>query len=68
MVMLADPLRAAFAAADFEREAARTVDPGVTTYLSGGAQDELNLDAFRRARVRPRILADRPIPRGATVR
>ncbi len=62
MTMLThDPLRSIFAAADFERQAAETVDPGVMTYLSGGAQDELtladNLAAFRRVRVRPRILA-----------
>jgi 4-hydroxymandelate oxidase len=61
MVTLADPLRSIFAAADFERAAARSVDPGVMTYLSGGAQDELtlaeNVEAFQRVRVRPRILA-----------
>lgn len=54
-------LRAIFAAADFERQAAKVVDPGVMAYLSGGSTDEItlaeNLEAFRRVRVRPRIMA-----------
>jgi 4-hydroxymandelate oxidase len=54
-------LASIFAAADFERLAQRTFDPGVMSYLSGGATDELtladNVEAFRRVRVRPRILA-----------
>lgn len=54
-------LRSIFAPADFERQAAATLDHGVMSYLAGGAQDEItlaeNLEAFRRVRVRPRILA-----------
>jgi 4-hydroxymandelate oxidase len=54
-------LRSIFAAADFERQAAQCIDPGVMSYLSGGATDEItlgeNVEAFRRVRVRPRIFA-----------
>lgn len=56
-----DPLRSIFAPADFERQLEKTFDPGVASYLSGGSSDELtladNVAAFRRVRVRPRILA-----------
>jgi 4-hydroxymandelate oxidase len=56
-----DALRSVFSPADFEIQAARRLDCGVMSYLSGGATDEItlaeNVEAFRRVRVRPRILA-----------
>lgn len=56
-----NPLSTIFAPADFERQATETFNHGVMSYLSGGAKDEItlaeNVEAFRRARVRPRILA-----------
>ena len=48
--------------ADFERVAAEKLDPGVLGYFAGGAGDELtlreNVAAWRRWRLRPRVLAD----------
>ena len=47
---------------DFERRAAEVLDPGVHGYFAGGAADERTLDenvaAFRRYRLRPRVLVD----------
>ena len=47
---------------DFERHAASVLDPGVLGYYAGGAGDELtlaeNAAAFRRYRLRPRVLVD----------
>ena len=47
--------------ADFEREAERKLDPGVAGYFFGGACDEVTLGdncaAWRRWRLRPRVLA-----------
>lgn len=46
---------------DFERAAARRLDDGVLGYFAGGAGDELtlgeNVAAWRRWRLRPRVLA-----------
>jgi isopentenyl diphosphate isomerase/L-lactate dehydrogenase-like FMN-dependent dehydrogenase len=48
--------------ADFERAAAEKLDPGVLGYFAGGAGDELtlreNVEAWRRWRLRPRVLVD----------
>jgi isopentenyl diphosphate isomerase/L-lactate dehydrogenase-like FMN-dependent dehydrogenase len=48
--------------ADFERLAAAKLDPGVLGYFAGGAGDELtladNIEAWRRWRLRPRVLVD----------
>ncbi len=47
--------------ADFERAAAAKLEPGVLGYFAGGAGDELtladNVEAWRRWRLRPRVLA-----------
>ena len=47
---------------DAEREAAERLDPGVHGYFAGGAGDELtlgdNVEAWRRWRLRPRVLRD----------
>ena len=47
--------------ADFERMAAEKLDPGVLGYFAGGAGDEEtlrdNVEAWRRWRLRPRVLA-----------
>ncbi|MEZ4452673.1 MAG: alpha-hydroxy acid oxidase [Nannocystaceae bacterium] len=47
---------------DYEREAARRLDPGPLAYYSGGAEDEVtladNLAAFRRRRLLPRMMRD----------
>jgi isopentenyl diphosphate isomerase/L-lactate dehydrogenase-like FMN-dependent dehydrogenase len=47
--------------ADFERLAAEKLDPGVLGYFAGGAGDEEtlrdNVEAWRRWRLRPRVLA-----------
>jgi isopentenyl diphosphate isomerase/L-lactate dehydrogenase-like FMN-dependent dehydrogenase len=47
--------------ADFERAAAERLEPGVLGYFAGGAGDELtlveNVAAWRRWRLRPRVLA-----------
>ena len=47
--------------ADFERAAEERLEPGVLGYFAGGAGDELvlaeNVDAWRRWRLRPRMLA-----------
>jgi isopentenyl diphosphate isomerase/L-lactate dehydrogenase-like FMN-dependent dehydrogenase len=48
--------------ADFERAAAEKLEPGVLGYFAGGAGDELtlreNVEAWRRWRLRPRVLVD----------
>ncbi|MGH3071243.1 MAG: alpha-hydroxy acid oxidase [Gaiellaceae bacterium] len=48
--------------ADFERLAEERLDAGAFGYYAGGAGDELalsgNLDAWRRLRLRPRVLVD----------
>ena len=48
--------------ADFERLAETTLDPGAFGYYAGGAGDELalagNVEAWRRLRLRPRVLVD----------
>ena len=48
--------------ADFERLAAEKLEPGTLGYFAGGADDEVtlrdNLDAWRRWRLRPRVLVD----------
>jgi isopentenyl diphosphate isomerase/L-lactate dehydrogenase-like FMN-dependent dehydrogenase len=48
-------------AADFERAAAERLEAGVLGYFAGGAGDEVtlgeNVDAWRRWRLRPRMLA-----------
>jgi isopentenyl diphosphate isomerase/L-lactate dehydrogenase-like FMN-dependent dehydrogenase len=48
--------------ADFERAAAERLEPGVLGYFTGGAGDELtlrdNVEAWRRWRLRPRVLVD----------
>jgi isopentenyl diphosphate isomerase/L-lactate dehydrogenase-like FMN-dependent dehydrogenase len=48
--------------ADFERAAAEKLDAGVLGYFAGGAGDELtlrdNVEAWRRWRLRPRVLVD----------
>jgi isopentenyl diphosphate isomerase/L-lactate dehydrogenase-like FMN-dependent dehydrogenase len=47
---------------DFERRAAELLEPGVHGYYAGGAGDERtlrdNVEAFRRHRLRPRVLVD----------
>ena len=47
---------------DLERRAEEILEPGVFGYFAGGAADELTLDenvsAFRRLRLRPRVLVD----------
>ena len=47
--------------ADFEREAAERLEPGVLGYFLGGAEDEVtlaeNVEAWKRWRLRPRMLA-----------
>ena len=52
----------AFCTADFERLAAERLDPGAFGYYAGGAGDELaltaNVEAWRRLRLRPRVLVD----------
>jgi 4-hydroxymandelate oxidase len=53
-----------------EREARRRLDPAVYDYLAGGAGDEStmaeNLDAWRRIRLRPRVLRGSPSPATGT--
>jgi isopentenyl diphosphate isomerase/L-lactate dehydrogenase-like FMN-dependent dehydrogenase len=48
--------------ADYERLAAERLEPGVHGYFAGGAGDEWtlreNVAAFRRVRLRPRVLVD----------
>ena len=48
--------------ADYERLAEERLDAGVAGYVAGGAADEHtlrdNVDAFRRRRLRPRVLVD----------
>ena len=48
--------------ADFERLAAEKLEPGALGYFAGGAGDEVtlrdNVAAWRRWRLRPRVLAD----------
>ena len=48
--------------ADFERLAEERLDPGAFGYYAGGAGDELaltgNVEAWRRLKLRPRVLAD----------
>jgi len=48
--------------ADYEQLAAERLDPGVHGYFAGGAGDEWtlreNVEAFARARLRPRVLVD----------
>ncbi|MBA3718463.1 MAG: alpha-hydroxy-acid oxidizing protein [Actinobacteria bacterium] len=48
--------------ADYERLAEEKLDPGAFGYFAGGAGDEVtlreNVGAFRRLRLRPRVLAD----------
>jgi isopentenyl diphosphate isomerase/L-lactate dehydrogenase-like FMN-dependent dehydrogenase len=48
--------------ADFERLAEERLEPGAFGYYAGGADDELaltgNLEAWRRLRLRPRVLVD----------
>jgi isopentenyl diphosphate isomerase/L-lactate dehydrogenase-like FMN-dependent dehydrogenase len=48
--------------ADFERLAEERLDPGAFGYYAGGAGDELaltgNVEAWRRLRLRPRVLVD----------
>jgi isopentenyl diphosphate isomerase/L-lactate dehydrogenase-like FMN-dependent dehydrogenase len=52
----------AFCVADFERLAAEKLEPGAFGYYAGGAGDELalaeNVEAWRRLRLRPRVLVD----------
>jgi isopentenyl diphosphate isomerase/L-lactate dehydrogenase-like FMN-dependent dehydrogenase len=52
----------AFCVADFERLAEARLDPGAFGYYAGGAGDELalaaNVEAWRRLRLRPRVLVD----------
>jgi 4-hydroxymandelate oxidase len=62
---VAGPLPAYFAPlnlADLEAIAAERMDPGAVAYYSGGAADEVtladNIAAFRRWRVRPRVMID----------
>jgi (S)-2-hydroxy-acid oxidase len=47
---------------DYERLAKETLEPGAYGYFAGGAGDEVtlreNVEAFRRLRLRPRVLAD----------
>ncbi|MGE5689453.1 MAG: alpha-hydroxy acid oxidase [Pseudomonadota bacterium] len=47
---------------DYERLAEDRLDPGVFGYIAGGAGDEVtlrdNLEAFRRVKLRPRVLVD----------
>jgi isopentenyl diphosphate isomerase/L-lactate dehydrogenase-like FMN-dependent dehydrogenase len=47
---------------DYEAAAAERLEPGAHGYYAGGAGDELtlrdNVDAFRRRRLRPRVLVD----------
>src|SRR5438094_359381 len=47
---------------DFERLAEEKLEPGVWGYFAGGAMDELtlrdNVAAYRRWRLRPRVLCD----------
>lgn len=47
---------------DLERHAEQNLDPGIFGYFAGGAADELtlneNIAAFRRLRLRPRVLVD----------
>ena len=47
---------------DYERAAEQKLDPGAFGYFAGGADDELtlaeNVAAFRRIRLRPRVLVD----------
>src|ERR671912_1759595 len=48
--------------ADFERLAEERLEPGAFGYYAGGAGDELaltgNVDAWRRLKLRPRVLVD----------
>jgi isopentenyl diphosphate isomerase/L-lactate dehydrogenase-like FMN-dependent dehydrogenase len=48
--------------ADYERLAQEMLEPGAYGYFAGGAGDEVtlreNVEAFRRLRLRPRVLAD----------
>jgi isopentenyl diphosphate isomerase/L-lactate dehydrogenase-like FMN-dependent dehydrogenase len=52
----------AFCVADFERLAEERLDPGAFGYYAGGAGDEQalagNVEAWRRLRLRPRVLVD----------
>jgi isopentenyl diphosphate isomerase/L-lactate dehydrogenase-like FMN-dependent dehydrogenase len=56
--------------ADFEARAAELLDPGTLGYYAGGAGDERtlrdNVDAFRRRRLRPRVLVDVSAAEAAT--
>jgi isopentenyl diphosphate isomerase/L-lactate dehydrogenase-like FMN-dependent dehydrogenase len=55
---------------DYEALAAERLDPGAFGYYAGGAGDELtlrdNVEAFRRWRLRPRVLVDVAEPSTAT--
>jgi 4-hydroxymandelate oxidase len=55
---------------DYEQLAAERLEPGALGYYAGGAGDELtlrdNVDAFRRLRIRPRVLVDVADPSTAT--
>ena len=55
---MTDPLNVS----DYERLAWERLDPGVAGYVAGGAADEHtlrdNVEAFRRRRLRPRVLVD----------
>ncbi|HWN21583.1 MAG TPA: alpha-hydroxy acid oxidase [Gaiellaceae bacterium] len=52
----------AFCVADYERLAEERLEPGAFGYYAGGAGDELalagNVEAWRRLRLRPRVLVD----------
>ena len=52
----------AFCVADFERLAEERLDPGAFGYYAGGSADEralaANVEAWRRLRLRPRVLVD----------
>jgi isopentenyl diphosphate isomerase/L-lactate dehydrogenase-like FMN-dependent dehydrogenase len=51
-----------FNVGDYEREAARMLDPGAFGYFAGGTGDEFtlrdNVEAFSRWQLRPRVLVD----------
>jgi isopentenyl diphosphate isomerase/L-lactate dehydrogenase-like FMN-dependent dehydrogenase len=55
---------------EYEAAAAQKLDPGTYGYYAGGAGDEVtlrdNVDAFRRRRLRPRVLVDVAEPSTAT--
>jgi len=59
---LADRLQGIVSLADFEPLARLTMEPGAYDYVAGGGWDELtladNVAAWRRQRIRPRVLVD----------